>query len=35
MYWFLIDKLDKRYGFFENSLIKYLNLDEKDITPIK
>ena len=34
MYWFLAEKLDKRYAFLENSLIKISELDKKDITPI-
>ena len=32
LYWFLIEKLDSRYVFFENSLNKILELDQKDIT---
>ena len=28
----LIDKLDSRYGFFENSLNQIIELDEKDLT---
>ena len=34
MYWFLVEKLDKRYAFLENSLIKISELDKKDITPV-
>ena len=32
IYWFLVDKLDNKYGFFENSLSKILALNEKDLT---
>ena len=32
VYWLLIDKLDSRYGFFENSLNQIIELDEKDLT---
>tara|TARA_B100001057_G_scaffold250498_1_gene250742 strand:- start:3018 stop:3956 length:939 start_codon:yes stop_codon:yes gene_type:complete len=32
LYWFMVDKLDNRYGFLEDSLKKILMLDEKDIT---
>ena len=32
VYWLLIDKLDNRYGFFENSLNQIIELDEKDLT---
>ena len=32
VYWFLIDKLDNKYTFFEKNLIKILDLDEKDLT---
>ena len=32
IYWLLIDKLDSRYGFFENSLSQIMELDEKDLT---
>ena len=32
IYWFLVDKLDNRYGFLENSLNKILELGQKDIT---
>ncbi len=32
VYWFLIDKLDNKYAFFEKNLIKILDLDEKDLT---
>ena len=32
VYWFLIDKLDSKYIFFEKNLIKVLELDRKDIT---
>ena len=32
VYWMLIDKLDSRYIFLENSLLKILDLGEKDIT---
>ena len=32
LYWFLIEKLDKRYAFLENSLTKIFELDKKDIT---
>ena len=31
IYWFLVEKLDNRYAFLENSLIKILELDQKDI----
>lgn len=32
IYWYLIDKLDSKYVFFENNLIKILELDHQDIT---
>ena len=32
VYWFLIDKLDNKYIFFEMNLIKILELDKQDIT---
>ncbi len=32
IYWFLIDKLDNRYVFFENNLTKILDLESKEIT---
>ncbi len=32
IYWLLVDKLDSKYGFFENSLSKIIELDEKDLT---
>ena len=32
VYWFLIDKLDSKYTFFEKNLIKVLELDEKNLT---
>ena len=32
VYWFLLDKLDNKYIFFENSLNKILELNHKDIT---
>ena len=32
VYWLLVDKLDNRYVFFENSLVKILELEEKNIT---
>ena len=32
VYWLLIDKLDSKYGFFENSLNQIVALDEKDLT---
>ena len=32
IYWFLIDKLDSKYIFFEKNLIKVLELDRQDIT---
>ena len=32
VYWFLIDKLENKYAFFEKNLIKILDLDEKDLT---
>ena len=32
VYWFLIDKLDSKYIFFEKNLNKVLELDQKDIT---
>ena len=32
IYWFLIDKLDSKYIFFEKNLIKVLELDREDIT---
>ena len=31
VYWFLIDKLDSKYIFFEKNLIKVLELDKQDI----
>lgn len=31
-YWFLIDKLDSKYIFFENNLLKILELGDKDLT---
>ena len=33
LYWLLVEKLDKRYAFLEDSLIKISELDKKDITP--
>ena len=32
LYWFLIEKLDSKYIFFENTLNKISSLEEKDIT---
>ena len=32
VYWYLIDKLDNKYVFFEKNLIKVLELGEKNIT---
>ena len=32
IYWFLIDKLDSKYIFFENNLMKILDLDHQDFT---
>ena len=32
VYWLLIDKLDSKYSFFENSLNQIVALDEKDLT---
>lgn len=32
IYWFLLDKLDNKYVFFENNLNKILELNHKDIT---
>ena len=32
VYWFLVDKLDSKYTFFEKNLIKVLELDEKNLT---
>ena len=32
VYWFLVDKLDSKYAFFEKNLIKVLELNEKDLT---
>ena len=32
VYWFLIDKLDSKYIFFEKNLIKVLELDRQDMT---
>ena len=32
VYWFLIDKLDSKYVFFEKNLNKVLELDKQDIT---
>ena len=32
LYWFLIEKLDNRYIFLENTLKRIFELDEKDIT---
>ena len=32
IYWFLIDRLDSKYIFFENNLLKILDLDKHDIT---
>ena len=32
VYWFLIDKLDSKYTFFEKNLKKVLELDEKNLT---
>jgi len=32
VYWFLVDKLDSKYAFFEKNLIKVLELDGKDLT---
>ena len=34
VYWFLIDKLDSKYIFFEKNLIKVLELDREDITSV-
>ena len=31
VYWFLIDKLDSKYIFFEKNLMKILDLNEKDL----
>ena len=32
VYWLLVDKLDSKYGFFENSLMQIVELDEKKLT---
>ena len=32
VYWLLVDKLDSKYSFFENTLSQILELDEKDLT---
>ena len=32
IYWYLIDRLDNKFIFFENNLIKILELDNQDIT---
>tara|TARA_B100000989_G_scaffold273364_1_gene231453 strand:- start:836 stop:1774 length:939 start_codon:yes stop_codon:yes gene_type:complete len=32
LYWILVDKLDNKYGFFENCLSKILELEQEDIT---
>ncbi len=32
IYWFLVEKLDNRYGFLDNSLSKILELNQGDIT---
>ena len=32
VYWLLVDKLDSKYGFFENSLRQIVELDEKKLT---
>ena len=32
VYWYLVDKLDSKYIFFEKNLIKILELGEKDLT---
>lgn len=32
LYWYLIEKLDNKYAFFENNLNKILELHQKDIT---
>ena len=32
IYWYLVDKLDSKYIFFEKNLIKILELGEKDLT---
>ena len=32
VYWFLIDKLDSKYIFFEKNLIKVLELNKQDVT---
>lgn len=32
IYWFLVDKLDSKYIFFENNLIKILELGHQDVT---
>ena len=32
IYWFLIDRLDSKYVFFENNLLKILELDKREIT---
>lgn len=34
LYWFLVEKLDNRYSFLENSLNKILKLDKKDMNII-
>ena len=31
IYWFLIEKLDNKFGFFENSLNKISELNQGDI----
>ena len=32
LYWFLVDKLDNKYIFFENSINKILELNQNDVT---
>ncbi len=32
LYWYLIEKLDNKYAFFEDSLNKVMQLDQKDIS---
>ena len=32
VYWLLVDKLDSKYSFFENSLSQIVELDEKKLT---
>ncbi len=34
IYWFLVDRLDNRFVFLENSLIKIFSLEQKDLTLI-